>query len=210
MYLLQLASNYSSNSDTSGSMIIFINFAILTEYAILLYINILSVKTKISYLSLMKNSEDMAPRFQEALNLKHKQLRMFHICLHIFYWPRIIYQGYTVTLVALQDTNQYQQLWAMVAMEGLDLISIGFFIWTFRPREAWPECYSLVDERFLNDTVNRTKKKCTECKLKVCDINDEHLFDQHGYLEDDSELDKIPLNQPIVIINPCDVTAGNH
>lgn len=63
-----------------------------------------------------------------------------------------------------------------LSIEYLDLLTYSLFIHTFKPRQNWPEWYSLIDERELTRTANRQRTQNTAWNLEAS-IKNHHVSD---------------------------------
>jgi len=93
LYLVQLAKTYSE-SDTRSYPIVF-NSILIIEYIVLCRINYTSANQQITKMRMMVNSVDLIPpTFVPGLKVKIHQIKVFKICMVLFYVSRIIYNSY--------------------------------------------------------------------------------------------------------------------
>jgi len=107
LYLVQLAKTYSE-SDIRSYPILF-NSILVIEYVILCRINYVSANEQIRKMSMMVNSVDLIPTtFVPGLKVKIQQLKVFKICMLLFYASRIAYNSYvTVMVFIVESENEY-------------------------------------------------------------------------------------------------------
>jgi hypothetical protein len=111
LYLVQLAKTYSE-SDIRSYPIIF-NAILIIEYIILCKINYQSTNVQLKKMTMMVNSVDLIPQtFLPGLRMKIHQLKVFRICMVLFYVSRIFYNSFeTVFVYIIQSKNDYLLYW---------------------------------------------------------------------------------------------------
>lgn len=113
LYLVQLARTYSENDIRSYP--IFFNSILIIEYIILCRINYTNSNKQIEKMTMMANSVDLIPpTFVPGLKVKIHQIKVFKICMSLFYLSRILYNSYiTIMLFIIVSENEYQRYWVM-------------------------------------------------------------------------------------------------
>ena len=110
LYLVQLAKTYSE-SDTR-SYPIFFNVVLIVEYIILCFINYKSANKQLQKMTMMVNSVDLIPpTFVPGLKVKIHQMRVFTVCMVLFYLSRILYNSYwTIMVFIIESEDEYQRV----------------------------------------------------------------------------------------------------
>jgi hypothetical protein len=150
LYLLQLAKNYS-NYDENIFPVVF-DFALVIEYAVLLWINIKNLNNQIAKISqVLAEGEDLAPAaFNRGLKMKYNQLRNFKIVIILFYTTRILYCTYIGCAAAVGSDNEYLQVCLGLLCEYIDAANFQLLLFTFRPRKQWPDFYAIGIDHLFN------------------------------------------------------------
>jgi len=107
MYLIQLAKTYSE-SDMSSYPILF-NSILIIEYIILCRVNYVSASQQLKKMIMMVNSVDLIPpTFVPGLKVKIHQIKVFRVCMVLFYLSEIAYNSYiTISVFIIQSEDEY-------------------------------------------------------------------------------------------------------